>query len=143
MIFHYESARNDRAARQVQRANLQVIDILAPPALEMIVVPHAGALVASLAVGEDDRADSLRLEQQIERPVNGRDPEAAKRRLRAAKDLLDGNRTLRLGDGLEDGITLAGMTLAERVRHTVTLTAGTISVQGKQIGPQVSEIRCP
>jgi hypothetical protein len=35
------------------------------------------------------------------------------------------------------------MTLAERVRHTVTLTAGTISVQGKQIGPQVSEIRCP
>ena len=89
MILHGKAAWDDGAAGQMQRADLQVVDILATPALEMIVMAHAGALVASLSIREDDRLDAFRLQQQIQRPVNRRDSQTPERRLRPLEDLLD------------------------------------------------------
>lgn len=105
----------------MQRADLQVVDILATPALEMIVMAHAGALVASLPIREDHGLDALRLQQQIQCPINRRDPQTPERGLRPLQDLLNGDGTPGLSDGLEDGIALARMTLAERGRHTSNL----------------------
>ena len=134
MILHQVTAGDDGAGGQMQGAYLEVIDILAAPALEVIVVPHARAFVAGLPVREDYRPDAFGLDQQIERPVNRCYPQAPERLPGAREDLLDRHGPLGLGNGLEDRIALAGMTLAERGWHAPNLAAGTASAQGKGAG---------
>jgi hypothetical protein len=124
VILDQVAAGDDGAAGEVQRTDFEVVDVAAAAALEVIVMAEAGALVAGLAIGENDGLDALGLEEEIERPVNGGDAETAKGGLGALEDLLNGDGTLGLGNGLEDGIALAGMTLAERGRHGWKVTAG-------------------
>jgi len=132
MILHEETPGDDGAAGQVQGADLEVIDVLAAAALEVIVMPHAGPLVARLAIGKDDGLDALRVEEEIEGTVNGGDAEAAECRLRTLEDLLDGDGTLGLGYDQEDRVALAGMSLAERGWHVDKLMAGAAFAQGKR-----------
>jgi len=132
MILHNVPTRDDGPRGEMQRAHLKVVHIFALAALEMIVMAKPRALVASLPVGKDHRLDALPLQQQIQRPVNSGNPEAAQRSLRALEDLLDGNRALGFRDGEEDRIALAGMTLAERGGHGWNLTAIPAFAQGKQ-----------
>ena len=130
MILHNVPTRDDGPRGEMQRAHLKVVHIFALAALEMIVMAKPRALVASLPVGKDHRLDALPLQQQIQRPVNSGNPEAAQRSLRALEDLLDGDGPLRLGDGLKDGIALPGMTLAERGWHALTVRVETAFLQG-------------
>jgi len=132
VILHKETAGDDSAGREVQRTDLKVIHILALAALEVIVMTHPGALVAGLPIGEDHGLDALPLQQQVQRPVNSRNPKAAQRRLGSLEDLLDRDRPLGIRDGEEDRIALAGMTLAERGGHGSKLTAIPASTQGKR-----------
>jgi hypothetical protein len=134
MVLDHETARDDGAAGEVKRADLQVVDVLAAAALEVIVMTEAGALVAGLAVGEDNGLDAVRLEQEIEGAIHGGDAEAAEGLTCACKDLLDRDRAFRLGDGFEDGIALACVTLAERGWHGRNVTAGRDVAQGKGNG---------
>jgi hypothetical protein len=113
VVLDHVAAGDDGAAGEVEGTDFEVVDVLAAAALEVIVMTEAGALVAGLAIGEDYGADALGVEQEVEGAVNGGDAEAAEDGLGAVEDLLDGYGTLGLGDGQEDGIALAGMTLAE------------------------------
>jgi hypothetical protein len=132
VILDHVAAGDDGAARQVQRADFEVIDVFAPAALEMVVVPQPGSLITGLAIGKDYRLDALRLEQQIQRPVHRRNSQGPKRRLRAPEDLLDRDRALRIRDDLENGIALPGITLAKKGGHARNVTAATASAQGKR-----------
>lgn len=131
MVLDHVAAGDDGAAGEVQGADFEVVYVLAAAALEVVVMAEAGSLVAGLAVWEDDGLDAAGLEQEIECAVNGGDAEAAERGKRAIQDLLDGDGPLRLGDGLENGIALAGLTLAERGGHALTVRAGSVRAQGK------------
>ncbi len=114
MILDEESAGDDGAPGKVQRADFKIEDVLAAAALKVIVMAEPGALIAGLSIGENDSPDAIGFQQQIERPVNRGDAEAAERALGASEDLLYRDGPPGLGDGLEDGIALTGMTLAER-----------------------------
>jgi hypothetical protein len=131
VILDEEAAGDDGAAGEVEGADFEIEDVFATAALEVIVVAEAGALVAGLAVWEDDGADARGVEEEIEGPVNGGDAEAAEGGLGALEDLLDGDGTPGLGDGLEDCIALAGMTLAERGRHGGKVREGAGWAQGR------------
>jgi hypothetical protein len=132
VVFDEVAAGDDGAAGEVQGADVEIEDVFAMAALEVIVMAEAGTLVAGLAVREDDGPDALGAEEEIEGPVDGGDAEAAKGALGALEDLLDGYRTLGLCNGLEDGIPLAGMTLAERGRHGSKVMAGAGEAQGRE-----------
>ncbi len=131
MILDQVTAGDDGAAREVEGANIEIIDVPAAAALEVVVMAEAGALIAGLAVRQDDGPDAFGFQEKIEGPVNGGDAQAAEGRLGALEDLLDGDGALGLGNGLEDCIALAGMTLAERGRHGCKVRAGAGSAQGK------------
>lgn len=135
MILDHETAGDDGAPGEMQGADFEVVDVPAAAALEVIVMAHAGALVAGLAIGEDDGLDALGLKQEIEGAVDGGDAEATEGTLGALEDLMDGDGALRLGNGAENGIALAGMTLAERGRHRGKVTAQTGVAQGKEGEP--------
>ncbi len=124
MILDQVAAGDDRAAGEVQGADFEVVHVFATAALEVVVMAEAGALVAGLAIGEDDGPDAVGLEKEIEGSVDGGDPKAPEGGLGALKDLLDRYGTLGVSDGLEDGIALAGMTLAKRGGHEAKVREG-------------------
>ncbi len=132
MVLDQKTAGDNGAAGEVEGADFEVVDIFAAAALEVIVMAEAGALVAGLAIREDDGLDAFGLQQEVERSVDRSDAETTEGGLCALEDLLDGNRTLGLGDGLEDRIALAGMTLAERGRHGCKVRAVPVFAQGKR-----------
>lgn len=130
MVFDEVAAGDDGAAGEVEGADVEVVDVFAAAALEMIVMAEAGALVAGLAVWEDDGFDAAGVEEEIEGAIDGGDAEGAKGLAGAGEDLLDGDGALGGGDGIEDGIALACMTLAERGWHGRKVRAGWEFAQG-------------
>lgn len=95
-----------RKASHVARASGHVVDPLAVHALEVMVVRRLRRLEARAVAGELDRADAALLDEQLERAVHGRHPQAVHRRARAVEHLARGQgSTGRADDGL-DGLAL-------------------------------------
>lgn len=70
MGVHLESPGDGRPIGNTYRAYAQIIDMLAFPALEMMVVDiQMAALVSRLPCREDDRVDKFALLEQVDRAV--------------------------------------------------------------------------
>ena len=60
VAFHDKSTGDDGAARQMQRADTQIVNMRTFFALEMVVMPEICRFVAGLATGQDHSLDFLR-----------------------------------------------------------------------------------
>src|SRR4028119_1905261 len=90
------------SARDADRADAEVVGLLAHAAAEVVVVSDVGRLVVRLLSGEVDRHDLPALAQSLHRPVDGRDAEARYLPARPLVELGEGQRPLGRPDAAED-----------------------------------------
>lgn len=107
--FDDEAVGQRRAVRdgdEAAEAAVQLEPVVAAEAAEVVVVAAAGRLVVGLLAGEVDGDDVLRGEEQLDRPVDGRQAEARRLPAGPGVDLRDGEGAGRLADGIENGVSL-------------------------------------
>lgn len=114
VAFYDEAIAELGAVRYRDRAGIEVENLLAGTALEVMVMAKPAHLVPRFPARQDHRLDLAGLLQQVQRPVHGGDTQAGHVLLGAVEDLLYCQRSLGIADDLEDLIALSGVPLTQR-----------------------------
>lgn len=86
MAFDLEARRGEIG--QIARAGLDIEDPRALPALEVVVVPMCGQLIARALAGQINGLDDLFLDQGLQGPIDRGDPETGDFLMGSREDLL-------------------------------------------------------
>ena len=97
-----------REFREVAAAAVELVDLSAAPAVEVVVV-GLGEFITRRFAGDLDGRDFARFDQQFERAVDGGETQGIKVLGREVEDLLWRDRGTGLGDGIADRGPLAGL----------------------------------
>lgn len=113
MILHDEAAREAVVFGEIERTKVDIEDLLAVSTLKVLVVAGAGGFEAAFAGGEDDRVDELAFLEELQRAIDGGDPDFGEVLAGALVDFGHGEGAGGIADDAQDGIALAGLALAE------------------------------
>src|SRR5690554_6067339 len=106
---HRQAAREGGALEHRYRARaLDLEDRLALDAAEVVVVSPAGRFVTGGVLGEVHGHDGAAGLEARQVPVDRRQPDGGVQRPRPLVHLLGGQRSLRFGEGPQDGLALVG-----------------------------------
>ena len=113
VIFHHEPPTQHRIARQFQRTNVQIENVLTTPTLKVLVVPLPRRLKPRFARRQNHALNLPAFLQQLDCAINGRQSNRRVLSLRPFVNFGDGQRPVRLGDDAQNGVALASLTLTQ------------------------------
>ena len=113
MGFHAESGGESAGRGLGEWTEIHAEDLAAGRALEMVMVAEAMDLVPGFARRQDNGADAVLRQQQLDRPVDRRDPNPGDLPCRARKNSGRSKRATRGTDNIQDYIALAGVALPD------------------------------
>jgi len=107
-----ETRGKDRALWERDRAIRQIKDLIADPAVKVVMVTQVRELIAQLVIRQRHRGDFAPLKEQLQGSIDGCDAKVPELRLSGCVKLLDGQWTPRSREGFRDSFPLGGSPLS-------------------------------